>query len=236
MYRFTIELAETVLAVDALFDSSQRLCRDYLTDKPADLIVSMTEDDLENERAFAENKDATGKSLEWVALYRKICTELAHRDIVLIHGSCIAVDGQAYLFCAPSGTGKSTHTRFWREYLGKRAIMINDDKPLVRIHNDSAVIYGTPWNGKHHLGTNTSAPLKAISFINRGEINSIEKTASVDAFPKFMKYVFRPEDPKAMIHVLDTVARVADLSVFWTLKCNMSQEAAIVSFKAMSDK
>ncbi len=82
-------------------------------------------------------------------------------DTVLFHGSALAIDGDGYLFTAKSGTGKSTHTRLWRERFGDRVVMINDDKPLLHIDAGSVIAYGTPWNGKHRLGTNASVPLRA---------------------------------------------------------------------------
>ena len=244
MYRFRMELAGTTAEVDALYESSREFCKDYITEKPAELSIAISEADIEKELSFATAESPSAKDLESMALYRKLCTELAFRDTVLIHGSCVAVDGQAYLFCAPSGTGKSTHTRLWRRYLRDRAVMINDDKPLVRIVPNSdagkdgglkAMIYGTPWNGKHRLGTNMSAPLKAICFLERGEENSIERFNAKDAIPMLMKYTFRPEDPAAMMQVLDTAAKISGLCAFWTLKCNMDPQAAEVSFKAMSE-
>ena len=97
-------------------------------------------------------------------------------DTILFHGSVIAVDGIGYLFTAKSGTGKSTHTRLWREYFGDRAAMVNDDKPLLKITDSSVIAYGTPYNGKHRLGTNISVPLKAICILTRAADNHIEPT------------------------------------------------------------
>ena len=52
---------------------------------------------------------------------------------MMIHSSAVVVDGKAYLFSAPSGTGKSTHTAFWLKKFGDRAYILNDDKPAVRV-------------------------------------------------------------------------------------------------------
>ena len=234
MYEFKIELAETSVEVVALCESTQALCTDYFTDKPAKLRIVMNEDDIEKERTFATSKSPSRQDLEFMALYRKICSELAKKDIVLMHGSSISVDGQGYVFCAPSGTGKSTHTRLWRQYLGDRAVMINDDKPLLRICNDSVRIYGTPWNGKHRLGNNMSAPLKSICFLNRSFSNAIKKVDNKDCFPLLLEYIFRPEDPALLIDVLNTITKITYLCDFWSLECNMDLNAAEVSFSAMS--
>ena len=54
---------------------------------------------------------------------------------MLLHASAVMVDGKAYLFTAPSGTGKSTHTRLWLQQFGERAAILNDDKPALRFEN-----------------------------------------------------------------------------------------------------
>ena len=40
----------------------------------------------------------------------------------VLHSSAIAVDGNAYLFSAHSGTGKSTHTSLWLDHFKDRAL------------------------------------------------------------------------------------------------------------------
>lgn len=56
---------------------------------------------------------------------------------IMIHASAVAVDGKAYLFSAPCGTGKSTHTKQWQKYFGaERAVIINDDKPVLYRNSD----------------------------------------------------------------------------------------------------
>ena len=240
MHRLTIELAETPIEITLRREELAKRCQEYLTDKAAEFSVSVSDADLEEEKKWSKNEDPKEWELEWVAIYRKICSELAFRNTVLIHGSCLAVDGSAYLFCAPSGTGKSTHTRLWRQYLGDKAVMINDDKPLVRVFdtngNDPAVrIYGTPWNGKHRIGANISAPLKAVCFLSRSEENHIERTEKDLALSQLLKFTFRPEDPLAMSNVLGTISKIADLSAFYTLGCNMYPNAAETAYKGMSE-
>ena len=51
---------------------------------------------------------------------------------VAIHSSVISLNGGAVLFLGESGTGKSTHTRLWREHI-PGAELLNDDSPIVRI-------------------------------------------------------------------------------------------------------
>lgn len=55
---------------------------------------------------------------------------------VAIHSSVILHRGQAVLFLGESGTGKSTHTRLWREHIAG-AELLNDDSPIVRIASEN---------------------------------------------------------------------------------------------------
>ena len=250
MYKFTIELAGIPVEIEAKYEYALKKSQGYLTDKPPAFSVCISSAELNEEysRTLSDKQPTPRETqdcfIEWAAIYRKACCLLAMDNIVLIHGSCIAVDGSAYLFCAPSGTGKSTHTRLWREYLGEKAVMVNDDKPLVRIFEPSDPdngsertlrIYGTPWNGKHRLGANISAPLKAVCFLSRSEKNHIERIDAASALPQLIKYTFRPEDPASMLAVLDISAKIADLSAFYTLGCNMDPKAAEVAYKGMSE-
>jgi serine kinase of HPr protein (carbohydrate metabolism regulator) len=154
-------------------------------------------------------------------------------DTVLFHGSCIAVDGAAYLFAAKSGTGKSTHTRLWREYLGERAFMVNDDKPLIRVQDGRALVFGTPWDGKHHLSRNTAVPLRALCILQRAARNSIEPVSAAQSLPMLLQQVYRPADGEALKKTLALVESLATSVSLWRLGCNMDIEAAQIAYNAM---
>ena len=240
MYTFTICIADLNIRCVTNHEYSRKLCRDYITEAPADLSVVITPEDIQKEIEWQKTQEETSHShneayIESLALYRKICTELALKDTVLIHGSCLMKDGTAFLFCAPSGTGKSTHTRLWRQVFGDEVVMINDDKPLARISGDGIpLIFGTPWNGKHHLGANISAPLKNICFLQRGERNELVSFNKKDALPQLSRFTFRPDSPLEMAATLGTLDSIIRYADFWQLKCNMDPEAAKISCEGMT--
>ena len=62
---------------------------------------------------------------------------------IAIHSSCIVADGRAVIFLGESGTGKSTHTRLWRENI-PGAFLLNDDSPIVRVIDGSVWVFGSP--------------------------------------------------------------------------------------------
>ncbi len=154
-------------------------------------------------------------------------------DTLLFHGSCVTVDGAGYLFTAKSGTGKSTHTRLWRELLGERAVMVNDDKPLIRLIDSRSIVYGTPWDGKHRLSRNLSVPLKAICILKRAEENSIRPITVSQAYPHLLQQVYRSSEPTALSRILSLVDKLTETVSIWEMGCNQNLEAARIAYQAM---
>ena len=242
---FSAAIAGCVFSIQVQHESTKLFCKSYFTDREPEFSVSVSQADIDYEReknAREEvvegipHREYSDAYLETLALYRKIVNALLDRDILLFHGSAIGVDGVCYLFTAKSGTGKSTHTRLWRQLLGQRAVMINDDKPLLHIGADGVTVYGTPWNGKHGLGTNTSAPLKAVCILRRGEENEIRPITPAQALPMVLQQTLRPQGAAAMTQYLDLVDRLTANTRFWELHCNMDPSAAEVSCRAMSQE
>ena len=228
--------------IESLYERVHRFCADYAVSGDADLNVVIHPQDIDRERYFFERVQRREnlndpcpqpESLELLAVYRLIATAITKWNVFLMHGSAIAVDGKAYVFTARSGTGKSTHSRLWREMLGERAVMVNDDKPLIRLAEDgTAMIYGTPWNGKHRLGENIAVPLKAICILERSADNRIQKITKNEAYPMLLQQTNRPEDPDALKRTMLMLDRIK--VDFWRLGCNMDPGAAELSYRTMS--
>ena len=244
MLSFKIELADLVVEVTVSYPSTKCFLAKYLSKKEADFSVTVETEDVAHERACAQTEDAfkadtirdlTDEYLETLALYRKIVTKAAKYGVLLMHGSAIAVDGKAYIFTAESGTGKSTHTRLWRELLGEKAVMINDDKPLIRLKDGNVKVYGSAWNGKHRLGSNTCADLSAICILNRGETNTIGKIEDAKSvFPYMLQQTFRPKDRENMIKTVELLDNLLEKVNVYELHCNMEIDAAVVSYGFMA--
>lgn len=241
---FTIRIAERRVAVRARYASTRSFCRDYLTEEEPDLTVAVSGADLAFERERAAREEAaegiparcfSDAYLETLAVYRKIAEALPAYDTLLFHGSVVAVDGEAYLFTAKSGTGKSTHTRLWREVFGERAVMINDDKPLIRVGEAGATVYGTPWNGKHRLGSNTAAPLKAICILERAEQNRIVPISFSEALPMLLQQAYRPSEPEPLKKTLALVERLGESVRLYRMGCNMEPAAARTAYEGMKE-
>lgn len=242
MYKFNLRLADKVISASVQYKSTIFYCKDYLTDDPAEISVSVTDKELlyEKEKSMIEHEaewrsdyEPSFPYLETLALYRRIAEALVEYGIILFHGSAISLDGEVYLFTARSGTGKSTHTRLWREVFGKRAVMVNDDKPLIKVDDSGVTVYGTPWCGKHRLGENISAPLKAICILERAEENSIHREDGVANFPKILSQTYRFADVYGMKKTMSLIDKMLKHVKVYRLGCNMERDAAIVAYNGM---
>ncbi len=233
MYRYKI--ADVVFDAKTIYRYTVELCKSYRYDgeEEPELTIEMTTADIDKESENAP--DFPAPYLECLALFRKLCDYvLGNSQGIIFHSSAIMVDGEAYLFTAPSGTGKSTHARLWREMLGDRAVMINDDKPIVRYVDGAFYVYGTPWNGKHRLDTNTRAKIKAICKIYQAKENVIEKAEPSEMLITVLNQTVRPSEEEKMdklLAILDKMLTTVDL---YKLGCNISREAAELSFNTMS--
>lgn len=242
MEAFTIEVAELAVCVKPLFQSTIEYCRPYLTHKSPAFYVDVSWEDLalEQERLAHEAieeglKIRTFKEpfLERSVIQQRVADYLVTRNTLMLHGSTVAVDGMAYLFTAQCGTGKSTHTGLWRKLFGDRAIMVNDDKPFLKITSDGVFAFGSPWSGKHGLANNICVPLKGICLIHRGKENVIARVDAAHLIDMLYKQAHMPEDvtlAQKTISLVDTLAQMVPL---WEMNCNQELDAAKVAYCAM---
>lgn len=243
MFSGTYLLADVPIQINSLYEEVQLMCADYRTTLAPVVKVNTTHEEIAQESEISDQQRTLEglppchfppSYLETLTIYRKIAIALLPKGIMLMHGSVVAVDGQAYMFTALSGTGKSTHVALWRRLFGERAVMVNDDKPLIRISGQEVIVYGTPWDGKHHLSNNIAVPLKAIVVLCRGKENEIHSLSAQEIFPTLLQQSFRTEDPLITMQALGLLSQLSKQVSFYQLHCNMDPEAAQVAYDGMN--
>ncbi len=312
MTNFTLKIAGRIIAVSAIYETSRDYCREYLCSGEADFAVSIAPEDIAREADISRRTQGRGfpaAYLEAIAIQRKIAEGLFDHGVLLFHGSVVAVDGEGYLFTATSGTGKSTHARLWRELLGQRAVMVNDDKPFLSFGDSvcgtsgtpsptemeglgrdvvgaghlagpcaagasprptenvgnglnrsenpnkddkinvgatcgrpqadiesapTVLVHGSPWNGKHRLGSNISVPLRCVCILERGEENEIRPIPAKEALFMLLQQSNRPMDGARMPKYMDMIDALSRGVSFYRLRCNMDIDAARLAYEAMS--
>lgn len=182
----------------------------------------------------SSHPDSAITDWEYFLMQIKLCSCLIENDGMVLHSSAVALDGNAYLFSANSGTGKSTHTRLWKQCF-KDAFIINDDKPALRYIDGKFYVYGTPWSGSSSLNENVKLPLKAICFLEQGNENSIQLiTDKLEILEKVMTQTLRKTNYQKTEKLLSLLDRLITEIPIYKLKCRPDKEAAILSHSVMS--
>lgn len=231
---FVISLAGVRVGVDNHYPFVERQCRDYLCEgEDAAFTVRATPEEIREEAALGGFSDAYCES---ICVYRRICEEIAAYRVFLLHASVLEVDGYAYAFLARSGVGKSTHTKLWVKNI-PHARVLNGDKPLLRVEEDGSVTaFGTPWNGKENWGENIRAPLAAICFLERGEVNAIRRAREEEILPRMMHQFYLRGERGSVERRLALLDALIGAVPYFVLSCTISDEAAHVSYEAMRRK
>lgn len=234
-----ILLAGIPVGFDNRFPNLVDFCRGFETDLPPALSIQVSKEELDVERSKQADAFSDGY-LETVCCYRKAANALVDRDIFLMHGSVVEVDGEGYAFLAPSGVGKTTQTRLWQQYFGQRFRIINGDKPLIRMvcDGESAQFdaYGTPWRGKEGLGCNASVRLKAIFFLKRSSVPSAKPASQEQKVDLLFHQLLMPKEPERMIRLLDMADKLVSTIPIYMLHCDMTEQSVLCAYQAANEE
>ena len=230
MVTFKIKIANTVIEINAFNETTKKYCLSFLSEEEPNYVITMTREDLENEASnSADGKVYVNEEIS--ALYRKIADLLVEDNIIVFHSSAISVDGSAFLITARSGVGKSTHARNLKEFIGEEFKYINDDKPLIKV-GDDITVFSTPWNGKERRGSDISAPLKAILFLNRGETNTYRKIDNKqEIYIKMISQIYLPKEKAKREKALKIADRLLKNVNFYEINVTKDIESAKMTYE-----
>lgn len=206
--------------------SEKYLCAQ--TQDDYDLKISLSDEYIKEKQA--QYPHLNDDMVEYIFYGSLFYEKILERDMFFLHSSAIAYENNAYLFSAPSGTGKSTHTSIWLKNF-KGAFIINDDKPAIALENGEFFVYGTPFSGKTDTSENVKVPLKAICLLERGEENKIEKCPAAKAVLPILNQTVRP--PDKMASLMDLIKKLLEKCQVYNLRCNMEDAAAVLAYNEM---
>lgn len=240
MESILVELVNRKFMVLEKENGVKRWFKGYESEGKPDFFITVTDEEIRREKAVIKSKyrcQLTPVAWEFCAIQRQIVSRFSGQGVLLFHGSAICVDGRTYIFTAPSGAGKSTHTYLWREMLkDHNVVMINDDKPFLKVEEEHVIAYGSPWMGKDGLGCNMFAPVEAICSISQGTKNVIREATPDEMYTIFYEQSLRPFDKEGTenyLHTLEVLTRSVRL---YKLECDISMEAARLSYETMAGK
>lgn len=228
------EIAGLRVKIENRYDFTTKFCQEYLSEdqlSAVDITASASEEE------FLEEKTYSGKFsdgyIENICLYRSLCRQIPLFNRILLHCAVLEYDGKGYAFLGRSGTGKSTHTRLWKQYLGSPK-MVNGDKPILEWVEGHFIAHGTPWRGKESWGERTSAPLCGLCFLEQAKENSIRKLSPAEVSSRLFGQLLLPEEEENVISTLDLADKLIATIPAYLLKCDISKEAVKFSFEAMT--
>lgn len=159
---------------------------------------------------------------------------LAENNAIAMHSSSIVVDGCGVLFLGESGTGKSTHTRLWRENIDGAALL-NDDSPIIRIIDGVARVYGSPWSGKTPCYKSEWYPIAGFCRLKQAPYNRIVRLQPLKAIGALL-----PSCPPIFAHdeylqdlICSTIGSVVHSVGIYGMECLPDAEAAKLSYNTI---
>ena len=156
------------------------------------------------------------------------------RDTLAIHSSCIVYQDKAVLFLGESGTGKSTHTRLWREHI-EGAVLLNDDSPMIRVEKGKVWAYGSAWSGKTPCYKQERYELVACVRLSQAPYNRIQKLSVLQAYGAIHPSC-APEfayDDALYDEVSRIIGQILSVVPCYHLACLPDREAALLSCQTL---
>lgn len=229
-------IAELNILIDSVYETTKKQLEPYAVScKTPDFEVFVTEKEIKEKSALYK-PPCTLQAVESMLILSKICNVVLEKyKGFFFHSSSLELDGEAYVFSAPSGTGKSTHTALWRKHFGNRVTMINDDKPIIRKTDNGFFIYGTPWMGKSGIGNNIKAPVKAVFILQRGKENSAVRVKVGDVFKQIFSATVVPHDKAKMSELLTLLDEFFMSVPIYLLSCNISDNAVVTAYNVANN-
>ncbi len=229
-------IADFNIKINNLYRYTTRICEKYKCDNEnvdIDFEITPSSDDYD---VYKEKLEGYQEAvLESISIYRQIARKLLNYNGLILHAAVVDVDGKAYAFSAPSGTGKSTHIKLWQEAFRDKVSIVNGDKPIIRIIDGKIYAYGTPWCGKEGLNTNMRSELTSICFISRGKENSIKEIDKKEALSYIFTQLLMPETTEQSQSFFDILDTAFSKVKFYKLACNMEINAAITAYEGMKN-
>lgn len=172
---------------------------------------------------FAESyrgKISAKNALEESGIFRM----LAEHGGVVLHSSYIITQrGEALLFSAPSGTGKSTQAELWRSYAGAK--VINGDRALVKAEN-GVTANGILFSGTSGISKNVTAPLRTIVLLRQSEKNEIRSVSGKEAFMRLLPQCsYYPDEEENLRIVTGILAEIISAVPVYDFGCVPDESA-----------
>lgn len=225
-------IADLIIEMDCAGMIMANHTKAYRTNEIVPANISLPIDPMRLRKAHSDHPQMSLNEWEYILTGMDFAKDLLSFDGFCLHASAIAIDHQAILFSGPCGSGKSTQAGLWQQYFGTdRTLIINDDKPAIRLSDNMFYAFGTPWSGKSNLNQNIKVPIQAIVFIRQHHENRIKKLNNKEAVKLLIYQSIRPKDSEGMGKLLFLLDALIKSIPVYQLDCKIGTESVELLYK-----
>lgn len=125
------------------------------------------------------------------------------------HACGVNYRGTGMIFTGTSGTGKSTISRLWKS--NPDALVLSDERIIVRRIDNGFRMYGTPWQSNAAASSPENVPLERTFFIKHSPENHAVLLKAGDAASRLFTRCFPTFwDESSLNYTLDLVGQIAE--------------------------
>ena len=212
----TISFSGLTFQIQLRYPGTERFFAGFLTDSASDhtACLQVTQEDLRQAACYCP-ADASPEFLETVALRRRL----------------------AYLFAAPSGTGKTTQLRLWRELYPEDTTILNGDKPVLQfLDTGTIVVHASPWRGKESLGGTGSAPLGGVIYLRQSQADRwVPMPPAAAILPMLGQFFCTDRTEEHYRLLLPMLKRLVCTTPIWLLENRGGPESARLCHDQLTD-
>ena len=243
---FVIRIAGVKVRINTSFSLLKKFCNGYILSQSADSVQSdldITVDYEDCRRLFPESSQerkgicysaSVLEEIVPIVTIRKIAESMLLHDILLMHGAVVALNNWAYMFVAPSGTGKTTRVNCWmQEFPG--SYIVNGDKPFIIAEEGTVAACGSPWCGKENKNTNVKVPLRAIYLTERiedGQKRAAFPINQLQAFPYLYSQSFQSQNAISVQNTIHLLKVLLQQVKVYRFQSDPSREGVRMAYEA----
>ncbi len=213
----------------------ERICLTYLSRNTGKEYLRLIKR-IDNDSSF--DVYLKEKELFWISDLYYLFPVLGFHSVLhdyaalMIHASFIMKDGEAILFTAPSGGGKTTQAELWQENFS--AEIINGYRAIIREKDGIFYAYSLPIAGTSGECQNREFPLKAIVVLSHGSLNVLMRTKATGAVKGIVtNSVFYKWSERDTGCAYDTAIKIAGSIPVYSLSCLPDKSAAELLFSEL---
>ncbi len=175
--------------------------------------------------------DLTDPDIEYTELANAVGDALLPFRRCMFHGTAFLWRGKAWIFAAPSGTGKTTQYALWKTVFGSEIRIINGDKPILEFcEGKSIMVHTSPWRGKEQMSQAISAPLGGIIYLKQAAENRMERLSVKESvLPILSQIMCTHKETETTLQACDAAEKILKAVPVWGLSNKGDADSAILA-------